>query len=112
MSYVLLRRTPFEPHSSAPRKTSEAGSVSGRPERSRLAGLGARMRAVLPRSKDKAQATEAADDEKVFHIFRFDLRTISTNNSIPKLFFFPLRLFFIPFRYLQFFRSIPLHPDT
>lgn len=47
-------------------KTSDGGSVGAPAERSRLAELGARMRAVLPRSKDKAQITEAVDEEKVY----------------------------------------------
>ncbi|KAL0809171.1 hypothetical protein ABMA28_011403 [Loxostege sticticalis] len=39
---------------------SDTESAVGGKERSRLAGLSARVRAVLPRAKDKVQATEAA----------------------------------------------------
>uniref|UniRef100_A0A2H1W7F4 SFRICE_022448 n=1 Tax=Spodoptera frugiperda TaxID=7108 RepID=A0A2H1W7F4_SPOFR len=38
---------------------SDTESAVGGRERSRLAGLSARVRAVLPRAKDKVQATEA-----------------------------------------------------
>ncbi|CAH1642366.1 unnamed protein product [Spodoptera littoralis] len=40
-------------------RTSDTESAVGGRERSRLAGLSARVRAVLPRAKDKVQATEA-----------------------------------------------------
>ncbi|KAL0809175.1 hypothetical protein ABMA28_011403 [Loxostege sticticalis] len=43
-----------------PSRTSDTESAVGGKERSRLAGLSARVRAVLPRAKDKVQATEAA----------------------------------------------------
>ncbi|KAL0809173.1 hypothetical protein ABMA28_011403 [Loxostege sticticalis] len=42
-----------------PSRTDTESAVGGK-ERSRLAGLSARVRAVLPRAKDKVQATEAA----------------------------------------------------
>ncbi|XP_026739967.1 fasciclin-3 isoform X3 [Trichoplusia ni] len=47
-------------------ESSDTESAVGGREKSRLAGLGARMRAVLPRAKDKVQATEAqvADTEE------------------------------------------------
>ncbi|XP_063836675.1 fasciclin-3 isoform X2 [Ostrinia nubilalis] len=41
-------------------ESSDTESAVGGKERSRLAGLSARVRAVLPRAKDKVQATEAA----------------------------------------------------
>ncbi|KAJ8707604.1 hypothetical protein PYW07_011281 [Mythimna separata] len=54
----------LESGNSLPRTSDTESAVGGR-ERSRLAGLSARVRAVLPRAKDKVQATEAqvADTE-------------------------------------------------
>ncbi|XP_059061591.1 fasciclin-3 isoform X3 [Achroia grisella] len=42
-----------------PSRTSDTESAVGGRERSRLAGLSARVRAALPRAKDKVQATES-----------------------------------------------------
>ncbi|KAL0858683.1 hypothetical protein ABMA27_011174 [Loxostege sticticalis] len=47
-------------HAKSSGESSDTESAVGGKERSRLAGLSARVRAVLPRAKDKVQATEAA----------------------------------------------------
>lgn len=54
--------------------SSDTESAVGGKERSRLAALGARVRAALPRGKDKVQATEAQPhtlDEKVYSLLKY-----------------------------------------
>lgn len=54
--------------------SSDTESAVGGVQRSRLANLGARVRAALPLGRDKVQATEAQpedNDEKVGFRFRY-----------------------------------------